>query len=152
MNDGERRELLSLLRGMWTIRAFEEKVSELCSWGALSRSRWARRWRARSGGRNRWPPCSSATGPGRWERSTYRLRGHYEGDPAKYRELSEVADWKARDPLARFTRVLTERGAASDAEIGEAVGNARAAVEEAVRFALSSPWPTPDELTNQVFA
>ncbi|MFQ5802754.1 MAG: thiamine pyrophosphate-dependent dehydrogenase E1 component subunit alpha, partial [Candidatus Methylomirabilales bacterium] len=31
---------------------------------------------------------------------TYRLRGHYEGDPGKYRELSEVAEWKARDPIA----------------------------------------------------
>ena len=94
----------------------------------------------------------SGDGPTFVECLTYRLRGHYEGDPAKYRELSEVADWKARDPLARFIRVLTERGAVSDAEFTQAEGKARAAVEEAVRFALSSPWPTPDELTNQVFA
>src|SRR5215471_5084231 len=31
-------------------------------------------------------------GPAFVECLTYRLRGHYEGDPAKYRELSEVKD------------------------------------------------------------
>ena len=39
--------------------------------------------RARAGG-----------GPTFVEGLTYRLRGHYEGDPGKYRELSELADWK----------------------------------------------------------
>ena len=47
--------------------------------------------RARSGG-----------GPAFVEALTYRLRGHYEGDPAKYRELSELDEWKAKDPIARF--------------------------------------------------
>jgi len=94
----------------------------------------------------------SGSGPTFVECLTYRLRGHYEGDPARYRELSEVAEWKARDPLARFARQLKERGAASDAEVVQAEGEARTAAEEAARFALSAPWPSPDELTSQVFA
>ena len=49
--------------------------------------------RARAGG-----------GPTFVEALTYRLRGHYEGDPAKYRELSELADWKAKDPIAALRR------------------------------------------------
>lgn len=91
-------------------------------------------------------------GPAFVECLTYRLRGHYEGDPAKYRELSEVAEWKAQDPVARFGRFLKEQGIASDQEIGQAASRARESVEHAARFALGSPWPTPDEVASQVFA
>ena len=40
--------------------------------------------------------CRAGNGPVFVEALTYRIRGHYEGDPAKYRELAELADWKAR--------------------------------------------------------
>lgn len=91
-------------------------------------------------------------GPSFVECFTYRLRGHYEGDPGKYRELSEVADWKAKDPVSRFARLLREKAGASDDEIRQVEARARAAVESAARFALGSPWPGADELASQVFA
>ena len=84
-------------------------------------------------------------GPTFVECLTYRLRGHYEGDPGKYRELSQLADWKKKDPIARFTRVLKRRRAASPEDFekrGER--RAQALVEEAAEFALSSPWPEPE--------
>ena len=91
-------------------------------------------------------------GPTFVECLTYRLRGHYEGDPGKYRELSQLADWKKKDPIARFTRVLKRRRAASDSDFAKAEGDARALVEEAAEFALSSPWPEPEETATQVCA
>lgn len=91
-------------------------------------------------------------GPAFVECLTYRLRGHYEGDPGKYRELSRLADWKKKDPIARFTRVLKRRKAASPKDVEEAERDARALVEEAARFALSSPWPKPREAATQVYA
>lgn len=97
--------------------------------------------RARSGG-----------GPTFIECLTYRLRGHYEGDPTKYRELAEVAEWKAKDPIARFTAVLREREIGSDPEISAAETQARELVEQAAHFALSAPWPESGELQAQVFA
>jgi pyruvate dehydrogenase E1 component alpha subunit len=97
--------------------------------------------RARSGG-----------GPTFVECLTYRLRGHYEGDPAKYRELSEVAEWKTKDPIARFSRLLTEGRNVSEKEIRRAELDARAHVEQAAQFALSSPWPAPEEVASQVYA
>src|SRR5919106_5481360 len=45
-------------------------------------------------------------GPSFVECLTQRLRGHYEGDPIKYRELSQLAEWKKKDPIIRFTRLL----------------------------------------------
>jgi pyruvate dehydrogenase E1 component alpha subunit len=91
-------------------------------------------------------------GPTFVECLTYRLRGHYEGDPAKYRELSEVKDWKAKDPIARFTRLLKRKRVLSDAEIARVESGARDRVEEAVRFALASPWLDAGEVATQVYA
>jgi len=81
---------------------------------------------------------------------THRMRGHYEGDPAKYRELSQLAEWKKKDPIACFTRELKHRKAISDREIRTIETDARDLVEKAAAFALSSPWPAPEEVTTQV--
>ena len=91
-------------------------------------------------------------GPTFVECLTYRLRGHYEGDPAKYRELSEVAEWKAKDPIARLSRMLREKGLASSREIDRVERAARDLIEKAAEFTLSSPWPSPEEVASQVYA
>ena len=94
----------------------------------------------------------SGKGPAFVECLTHRLRGHYEGDPAKYRELSELAEWKEKDPIARFTRELKRRKAISDKDIAAVESETRNLVEEAAQFALASPWPAPDEVASQVTA
>ena len=91
-------------------------------------------------------------GPTFVECLTYRLRGHYEGDPGKYRQLSQLADWKKKDPIARFTRALRRRRAASAEDFEKAERDARDRVEAAAEFALSSPWPEPEETATEVFA
>lgn len=83
---------------------------------------------------------------------TYRLRGHYEGDPEQYRKLSEVAEWKEKDPILRFVGRLKEEGQVTQEELAQAEAEARQRVEEAARFALDSPWPQPQETTTLVFA
>ena len=93
-----------------------------------------------------------AKGPAFIECLTHRLRGHYEGDPAKYRELSELAEWKKKDPIARFTRELKRKKAVSDKDIAVIESDARDLVEQAAQFALDSPWPAPDEVVSQVTA
>jgi len=94
----------------------------------------------------------SGKGPAFVECLTHRLRGHYEGDPAKYRELSQLAEWKEKDPIARFARALKRKRAVSDQEIEAIEREARDLVEQAARFALASPWPEPGEVANQVTA
>jgi len=94
----------------------------------------------------------NGTGPAFVECLTHRLRGHYEGDPGKYRELSQLAEWKRKDPIARFGRVLRKRKAASAEDLRQAEYDARQRVEEAADFALSSPWPAADEVQEQVWA
>jgi TPP-dependent pyruvate/acetoin dehydrogenase alpha subunit len=85
-------------------------------------------------------------GPFLLECLTYRLRGHYEGDPAKYREAIAAADWQEKDPILRL-----QRSGLIEADEAAAVEQAaRDEVEEAVRFARESPYPASslsDELT-----
>ena len=81
----------------------------------------------------------SGKGPAFVECLTHRLRGHYEGDPAKYRELSELAEWKEKDPIARFTRELKRRKAISDKDI--------AAVESETRNLIEAGSPVCSRLS-----
>ena len=96
--------------------------------------------------------CRKDRGPVFVECLTHRMRGHYEGDPAKYQELSQLAEWKKKDPIARFTRLLKSRNAITDKELQSLESEARARVEQAAEFALSSPWPPNEEVATQVTA
>jgi len=81
---------------------------------------------------------------------THRLRGHYEGDPAKYRELSQLSEWKKKDPIARFARLLKSNKTITDEGLRTIESEARARVEEAAEFSLSSSWPASEEVATQV--
>ncbi len=98
--------------------------------------------RARSGG-----------GPTLLECKTYRTRPHSEGmRDMGYRTLEEIAEWKARDPIARFRALLLREGHADEAELGAVDAAVLALIAEAVEFAKESPWPDPATATAQVFS
>jgi TPP-dependent pyruvate/acetoin dehydrogenase alpha subunit len=88
------------------------------------------------------------------EALTYRLRGHYEGDPAKYRELSTVGDWRERDPLT-VARSRLEADGILDPE-GQAAtaleASVRRRIEAVASDALAGPVPGADDLLRHVYA
>jgi acetoin:2,6-dichlorophenolindophenol oxidoreductase subunit alpha len=96
--------------------------------------------------------CRAGKGPIFVECLTHRMRGHYEGDPAKYRKLSQLAKWKKKDPIGRLVRLLKSKNAITDEELEAIENKAREVVEKAAQFSLSSPWPTPNEVNTQVTA
>ena len=89
-------------------------------------------------------------GPTLIEARTYRHRGHYEGDMARYRPPEEVEEWMARDPLRLFENHLrVEGGADSDLEgVRERVERR---LDEAALFAEQSPHPQPEEALSDVY-
>ena len=95
-------------------------------------------------------PLRSGGGPALLECLTYRMRGHYEGDPARYREASELAEWKAKDPVLRFARAGSERGWLTPEQITESEAGARRAVAAAVAAARAAPFPAPAEVMDDV--
>jgi pyruvate dehydrogenase E1 component alpha subunit len=95
--------------------------------------------------------CRAGKGPVFVECLTHRMRGHYEGDPAKYRELSQLAEWKKKDPIARVARALKSKKAITDAQLEVIESEARALADKAAKFSMSSPWPTEKDVDDQVY-
>lgn len=91
-------------------------------------------------------------GPSLLECKTYRLRGHSRVDPARYRPKEEVEEWLSRDPIKRFEERLMQMKAFTEAEIQQIKREVSSAIEEAVRFAMESPYPAPEEALEDVYA
>jgi len=91
-------------------------------------------------------------GPALLECLTYRMRGHYEGDPANYRKTAELAEWRDKDPLPRFARAAIERKWLRQDDVSAIERTARETVGQATERAASSPDPDPASLTRDVFA
>ena len=82
----------------------------------------------------------SGQGPTLLETKTYRMRGHYEGDPQNYRSREEVDQWRDLGPIRRFRGVLTGEGVV-DAELEAIDAGVEAELEAAITFAEESPLP-----------
>ena len=90
-------------------------------------------------------------GPTFLEIITYRYKGHSMSDPGKYRSKDEVEAYKAKDPIDQVLRTINDKKLASAKELEAIEQRVKDIVEESVRFAEESPWPTPDELYKDVY-
>jgi pyruvate dehydrogenase E1 component alpha subunit len=91
-------------------------------------------------------------GPMLLECLTHRLRGHYEGDPQRYRQALAAEEWQELDPILRLQRRGLAEGWLSEEGPSQLEEAAREEVEEAVRFARESPFPDVSALTELVYA
>jgi pyruvate dehydrogenase E1 component alpha subunit len=91
-------------------------------------------------------------GPMLLECLTHRRRGHYEGDSEQYRDPVAEQEWARRDPIARLTERVVSQGWIDEQRVGEAWDGARAAVDAAVEFARTSPFPEPESAAELVYA
>lgn len=80
------------------------------------------------------------------ECKTYRMFGHSRSDPCDYRPAEEEEFWGKKDPVVLFGKVLRDKGLLDTAGMKTVEDEARARVEEAVRFAKNSSLPDPAEL------
>jgi 2-oxoisovalerate dehydrogenase E1 component alpha subunit len=97
--------------------------------------------RARSGG-----------GPTLLECKTYRLRPHSNADDdRKYRTEAEVAQWRARDPIARLEGYILERGLITPDHIAGYRQAIAAEVEQAIEAAELAPGPALESLYEHLY-
>jgi pyruvate dehydrogenase E1 component alpha subunit len=90
-------------------------------------------------------------GPTFIECKTYRARGHFIGDPERYRRKGEVEDvMSASDPIVRMQGMLGEALAPDDFE--RIWVEARDELADAVAFARASAAPEPQEAFFGVYA
>lgn len=73
----------------------------------------------------------------------YRFEGHYAGEPEVYRERSDVAEYREKDPLPRFRMQLERQQIAGTQELDTIEAAIKQEIAEAVDFANQSPEPDP---------
>ena len=91
-------------------------------------------------------------GPTLIEALTYRYVGHFEGDGEEYRSKDEVELWSLLDPIKRLENRLLRLNYADNDILAKLREEARRQVQEAINFALNSPYPEPAEALTGVFA
>lgn len=91
-------------------------------------------------------------GPTLIECKTYRHKGHSRFDPAAYRSKKEVEEWLTRDPVSTFKTKLLGMKAVTEKRAKELEESVIADVEKAVKYALESPYPEPEEALEDLYA
>jgi pyruvate dehydrogenase E1 component alpha subunit len=97
--------------------------------------------RARAGG-----------GPTLIECKTMRMRGHAIHDNMAYVPRALIDAWAARDPIARFERLLRERGLLDDALLADLEARIQKELDDAQAYAERCPPPDPATVTLGVYA
>jgi pyruvate dehydrogenase E1 component alpha subunit len=81
--------------------------------------------------------------------NTYRLTGHYVGDPQVYRDKEEVRELReTQDPIDK----LRDKLELSDKEFERLDAQVTRVVEESVEFAKNGTDPTPEDALKNVYA
>jgi TPP-dependent pyruvate/acetoin dehydrogenase alpha subunit len=83
---------------------------------------------------------------------SYRIEGHYAGEPEVYRERAEVDEYRKKDPIPRFRTYLIEEEKASQAELDTIDAEIKQEMVEAVKFARESPQPDPSTAMDYIYA
>jgi len=93
-------------------------------------------------------------GPTLIECRTYRWLEHVgpcDDCDLGYRTREELERWKRRCPVKLFEEVLLRKGVISQQQIKDISSSIDREIEEAVRFAKGSPYPSEDELMKDIF-
>lgn len=91
-------------------------------------------------------------GPSLVEMKTFRIKGHYVGDPQMYRSEDEVQKrFTENDPITRFEEVLLKEKVLTKKEIEAIQKEVVDEIDAAVQFAMDSPFPDPSELYTDLY-
>ncbi len=94
-------------------------------------------------------------GPGFLLCNTYRYHGHHVGDINReyYRSKQEEQTWKSeRDPIANFAAWLIEQKIVDKAQLHAIETEIESEIKKAVEFAVAAPYPTAEEVGQDVYA
>jgi pyruvate dehydrogenase E1 component alpha subunit len=91
-------------------------------------------------------------GPSLIEAYTYRLSAHTTADdPTKYRTREDEDAWRAKDPLVRMEKYLTEAGILTDADREEARAAGDAVAQHIREVVLAGGKPTLEDSFRMVY-
>jgi len=90
-------------------------------------------------------------GPTLMECKAFRYYGHFQGDNLSYFTEEERRKNKERDPIDSFKKRVIERGLLPEEQMAEIDRRVKSAVDEAVQFAETAPYPALEELLTDVY-
>ncbi len=82
---------------------------------------------------------------------TYRMLGHAQHDAQTYVLREELEEWRARDPIDRFHRLLVAGEVLSEEELLALRETVDRELDEAVEIALSTPTPAAETAVTDVY-
>jgi len=87
--------------------------------------------------------------------NTYRYSGHHVGDINReyYRSKQEEQRWKSeRDPIKLLGDWLSQQKFADSVLFDSIHSQVKSEMEKAVKFAIAAPYPSPEEVEQDVYA
>lgn len=91
-------------------------------------------------------------GPAFLECKSYRWRGHFEGDQARYRDKKITEDWvENKDCVKILEKYITENNVMTDEEMAEVKDKISAEIDDAIAFAEASPEPSPEDIYEYLY-
>ena len=83
---------------------------------------------------------------------TMRMQGHAQHDDARYVPPEVLDEWLKKDPLPRFRRALTEKGAAGDKDFDDIDRLTKELAAREADLAAEEPAADPGTVTRGVYA
>jgi acetoin:2,6-dichlorophenolindophenol oxidoreductase subunit alpha len=84
---------------------------------------------------------------------TFRYGGHHVGEPGtKYRSKEEIEDWKRRDPIPAFEKILMKEKVLGPDDIETIHEEIEKRMAAAVETARQDPFPDVSEVNQHVYA
>lgn len=94
----------------------------------------------------------SGQGPYMLEFKTYRIKGHFVGDPELYRSKQEVQErFENNDPLKNFAKTVLAKKWLTQKDMDAVQAEVSAEVAAAVEAARKDPYPPDSELFNDYY-
>ncbi|MFV0646026.1 MAG: thiamine pyrophosphate-dependent dehydrogenase E1 component subunit alpha [Sphingomonadaceae bacterium] len=90
-------------------------------------------------------------GPTLIEAMTFRFHGHVFGDADGYMDKTQKQEAMAHDPVPLFRQRIIDDGVATEDQLAAIEAEIQKQLDEAVEFALASPFPEVSELTTDVY-
>ncbi|MFC8244657.1 pyruvate dehydrogenase (acetyl-transferring) E1 component subunit alpha [Streptomyces chartreusis] len=92
----------------------------------------------------------AGTGPHFLELRTYRFRAHSMYDPDRYRDKTEIEQWRSRDPIRLLTDRMRENGELGDSDVAAIEERITAEIDHAVEAAEQAPEEPVENLLHHV--
>lgn len=94
----------------------------------------------------------AGNGPFFLEAKTYRIKGHFVGDPELYRTKEEVQKvYEENNPITRFEEKVLSEKLMTEQELEEIKNKVENEIKEAIDFAMNSEFPDPSELFDDLY-